>query len=382
MSRVDVIIIGAGSTGLILAKQLELSGINVLIVEKRQERGTHSRAIGIHPPGLHILDEIGVLDKFITTGTSVYNGLAYVGPSKVGEIELASGTLPHDRVLTIPQYKTEELLENSLKHTKVLRGWTLSALNQHSMGVHIEITSGDKKEDLDCSVLLGADGMHSTVRNLIGVRWGGKTYPFKYAMADVSDNTGFSNRAAIFLSNDGLTESFPIPGGVRRWVVNHKNKHIDQDTFFEIIHRRTGILPNIQTLTMFSEFEIHRFRAKKMFVGNVFLAGDALGVMSPIGGQAMSLHWVQTKELVEFLERYLNQQMYGSDEMKHHHLNALQNKQLKRIRQYSDRSHFNTVMGLPGTPNWILKGISKVLLAPGMKNYWSKRFTMQDLMLD
>lgn len=379
MSRVDVIIIGAGSTGLILAKQLELSGFKTLIIEKRLERGFHSRAIGIHPPGLQILDEIGILDDFLKNGTSVYKGLAHVGQNQIGELNLATGKQPYDRVLTIPQYKTEELLEKSLQHTKTLRGWTLTSLNQNDMSVQAELTSGDKKETLECSILIGADGMNSSVRNLIGIKWSGKTYPFKYAMADVSDNTTFGDNAAIFLSNEGLTESFPLPGDIRRWVVNHDNNHIEKHTFFELIKRRTGIQPNIQTLTMFSEFEIHRFWAEKMFKGKVFLAGDALGVMSPIGGQAMSLHWVQAKELVQFLGWYFNRQKQDSEELVQKKLTALQEKQMTRIRRFSRRSHFNTVMGLPGTSNWILKGISNILLAPGVKNYWSKRFSMRDL---
>jgi len=379
MKRVDIIIIGAGSTGLILAKQLEQTGIRTLIVEKRQERGFHSRAIGIHPPGLQIIDELGVLDEFLKNGTSVYKGLAHVGPTKIGEIELAHGRHSYDRVLTIPQFKTEELLEISLQHTTVLRGWTLSSLKQQHTGVQIEITSGDRKEVLECSVLIGADGMHSTVRGLIGVNWSGKTYPFKYAMADVSDNTEFGTNAAIFLSNEGLTESFPLPGGVRRWVVNHQNDRIEKHTFFEIIGRRTDILPDIKTLTMFSEFEIHRFSAERMFSGSVFLVGDALGAMSPIGGQAMSLHWVQSKELVEFLVRYLNKPGHVSEGSLQNTLNTLQLKHLDRLRRFSNRSHFNTIMGLPGTPKLVLKGVSRLLLSPVVKNYWSKRFSMRDL---
>lgn len=379
MSRVDVIIIGAGSTGLILAKQLELSGFKTLIVEKRLERGFHSRAIGIHPPGLQILDEIGILDDFLKNGTSVYKGLAHVGQNQIGELNLATGQQPYDRVLTIPQYKTEELLEKSLQHTKTLRGWTLTSLNQNDMSVQAELTSGDKKETLECSILIGADGMNSSVRNLIGIKWSGKTYPFKYAMADVLDNTSFGNDAAIYLSKEGLSESFPLPGGVRRWVVNHENDFIDKHTFFEIIHQRTGAFPDIQTLMMFSEFEIHRFIAEKMYSGNVFLAGDALGVMSPIGGQAMSLHWVQSKELVKFLGKYLNKQNHTYTETLQKSLDSLQKKQLSRLKRFSNRSHFNTIMGLPGTPDRVLRGISKLLLSPIVKNYWSKRFSMRDL---
>lgn len=379
MKRIDILIIGAGSTGLLLAKLLELAGFSVMIVEKRLVRGKHSRAIGIHPPGLIILHEIGVLDELLKEGVSVTKGSAHVGPTFIGSILLATGRKSFDRVLTIPQYKTEELIEQSLQNTTILRGWTLSSLSQQDTGVQIKITSGKNIQNLECSVLIGADGMHSTVRNLLGVSWNGTTYPYKYAMADVKDNTHFGNEAAIFLSSEGLTESFPLPGGLRRWVVNHRLDNIDTDIFFELIRDRTQISPDVNTLSMFSEFEIHRFSAEKMFSGNIFLVGDALGVMSPIGGQAMSLHWVQSKELVEFLVRYLNKPGDSSEESLQNDLVILQKKHLHRLRQFSNRSHFNTIMGLPGTPNWVLKGISKILLSPIVKNYWSKRFSMRDL---
>jgi 2-polyprenyl-6-methoxyphenol hydroxylase-like FAD-dependent oxidoreductase len=379
MKRFDIIIIGAGSTGLILAKLLELSGFSVLILEKRAKRGFHSRAIGIHPPGLQILEEIGILDEFLRQGVTITSGVAHVGSKKIGELTLASGRESYDRILTIPQYKTEELLENSLQHTAILRGRTLSSLEQQNKGVHIEVTSDDKKEDFECSILIGADGMHSTVRNLIGVRWSGKTYPFKYAMADMTDNTEFGSQAAIFLSSEGLTESFPLPGGIRRWVLNHKNDRIDHDTFFKSIFYRTGVIPNSTTISMFSEFEIHQYRAENMFLGNVILAGDALGVMSPIGGQAMSLHWFQAKELVQKLITFTNDRGVNRIRVPIGELNVLQKKHLSRLERFSTRSHFNTVIGLPGKPDWLIKGIAKLVLTQGFKNYWSRRFAMKDL---
>lgn len=212
------------------------------------------------------------------------------------------------------------------------------------------------------------------------ISWSGQTYPFKYAMADVTDNTNFGNSAAIFLSRNGLTESFPLPNGIRRWVVNHELEDIDREQFFECIQHRTGFSPDIENLMMFSEFEIHRYRAARMFSGRVILTGDALGVMSPIGGQAMSLHWVQAKELAKLLHSFKLHSSNFSTKKLGLELEILQKKQLARLDRFSGRSHFNTIMGLPGTPNWILISISKLLLAPGIKNYWSKRFSMQDLL--
>ncbi len=379
MKRFDIIIIGAGSTGLVIAKLLEKAGFQVVIVEKRPERGIHSRAIGIHPPGLKILQELQILSEFLAKGISVTRGIAHVGPQRIGTITLASDIKPYDRILTIPQYQTEEILEKSLQSTQVLRGWTLKEMKKIDTGAHVEIESDNQTQELACSVLIGADGMQSTVRNLLGIEWSEKTYPFKYAMADVLDNTNFGNDVAVFLSKDGLTESFPLPGGLRRWVVNHDDLNFDETMFFQCINQRTGLHPDASSLSMFSEFEIHQHRAQKIYAGNTFLVGDSVGVMSPIGGQAMSLHWVQAKELVDFLLKFRDRLEFGLKDIPFEELEKIQHKQLARLQSYSKRSHFNTIMGLPGTPNWVLKTISKVLLSPGIKRYWSRRFSMRDL---
>lgn len=379
MNQSDFIIVGAGSTGLILARLLELEGFQVTVVERRETRGFHSRAIGIHPPGLKILQNIGILDEFLAISTSVTKGIAHVGSERIGSITLASGDKPYDKILTIPQYQTEELLENSLQKTTILRGWTLTELNQTVHGVQVKVTSKEHEKILKCCVLIGADGMYSTVRELLGIGWTEKTYPFKYAMADVTDNTNFGNDVAVFLSRAGLTESFPLPGGLRRWVVNHEEENFDEAKFFDFIYQRTNIQPDRSTRTMFSEFVIHLHRAEKMYQGNSLLVGDALGVMSPIGGQAMSLHWVQVKELVEFFVKFREQVKYGLQNIPKIELDRIQKKQLSRLQSYCKRSHFNTIMGLPGTPNWILKAVSRVLLSPGIKKYWSVRFSMRDL---
>jgi 2-polyprenyl-6-methoxyphenol hydroxylase-like FAD-dependent oxidoreductase len=374
--QTDIIIIGAGSTGLFLANVLEQKGFSSVIIEQRKEPVKHSKAIGIHPPGLKLLDSIGVLDAFLSEGLSVLRGLAYVGKEKVGELTLGKGSTKSDRVLTLPQYQTEKNLEDSLKKTVLLRGSSLKSITQLKNHVSVTYTADEREQQLHGKYLIGCDGSNSLTRSLLGIRWQGQTYPYRYAMGDFDDQTAFGTNALIWLSKHGLTESFPLPGGKRRWVVNHELETMDLSTFLRSVKSRTECIPDVSTNSMFSAFNIHQFTAHTTRIGRCFLCGDSMGVMSPIGGQAMSLHWYHATELAQFLEVHFET---DTEELPRRHQD-LNNTQLRRFSTYAKRSHFNTRMGLPGKPEVLIRAITKVMLTHKIRNYWSSRFTMSDLM--
>jgi 2-polyprenyl-6-methoxyphenol hydroxylase-like FAD-dependent oxidoreductase len=373
--QTDIIIIGAGSTGLFLANVLEQKGFSSVIIEQRKEPGEHSKAIGIHPPGLKLLDSIGVLDTFLSEGVSVLRGSAYVGKEKVGELPLGKGTTKSDRVLTIPQYKTEKNLEDCLKTTVLLRGASLKSITQSKNHISITYQSAEHEQQLRGRYLIGCDGSNSQTRSLLGIRWQGQTYPYRYAMGDFEDQTAFGSNALIWLSKQGLTESFPLPGGKRRWVVNHELDTMNLSTFLRSVKSRTECIPDVSTNSMFSAFDIHQFAAQTTRIGRCFLCGDSMGVMSPIGGQAMSLHWYHATELAQFLELHIEA---DTDELPRLHQD-LDYTQLRRFSTYAKRSHFNTRMGLPGKPDLLILAITRVMLTRKIRTYWSSRFTMSDL---
>jgi len=140
---------------------------------------------------------------------------------------------------------------------------------------------------------------------LIDAKWVGNTYDYHYTMADFPDNTGFRNMAAIYLSIDGLTESFPLPGENRRWVVNHLDGEISIQNLIEKIYTRSGFRLSESECTMHSNFRIHEYESTKICDGNIILLGDATHIMSPIGGQAMSLHWIHASRLGKLITQIL-----------------------------------------------------------------------------
>lgn len=110
----EVAIIGAGPVGLFLAARLQKLGVKCRILERRPKPFRHSRSIGIHAPSLRRFEELGLVEKIVAAGVRVFKGKAYSGSICLGELSFASCPKPYTYVLTVPQYETEQILEEHL----------------------------------------------------------------------------------------------------------------------------------------------------------------------------------------------------------------------------------------------------------------------------
>lgn len=378
MKTVDVIIVGAGSTGLFLAAKLKMTGLSCLVLEKRLHPSGQSRAIGIHPPGLDQLHSLGMLDRFTSSGVIITRGEAWVNGKRAGSMKLGSGS-GHDFILSVPQAKTESMLEELVGSDTVMRGISIEKINQNEELVRVDFNrisgaSSVEHQSVTGRFLIGCDGSNSFIRKRIGADWVGQTYAYSYTMGDYPDNTPFGRDAAVYLSHRGLTESFPLPGQLRRWVVNHENGDLSPIEFAEMVEERTGFKIRPSDALMHSNFRISRHVSTKLFDGRIILAGDAAHVMSPIGGQAMSLHWVHCNVLAEVLTDLIRE---GNETREK--LQRYESMVIKNARKYSERSDFNTRMGLPGKNRVLLSLLVNICLSPIFKQLLSRRFAMKDL---
>ncbi len=304
IERCEVAVVGGGPVGLLLAGRLAQAGIDVRVLERRTERSTESRAIGIHPPGLACLAKLGVADALISHGIPVRTGLVFAGPRALGAISFATLVPPHNFVLTVPQHHTEAVLEQRLQALlpgALVAGAELKRIAFIRDGARLSLvcTSGEPERELDASFVVGCDGKHSVVRKAIDVGYHGGPYPERFIMGDVPDDTGFGAQAAVFLTRTGLVESFPLPEGRRRWVVSTglKREAADPELLASLIAQRTEQRIRADRCFMINTFTAERFVAARMYRTRAILAGDAAHVVSPIGGQGMNLGWLDATAL-------------------------------------------------------------------------------------
>jgi 2-polyprenyl-6-methoxyphenol hydroxylase-like FAD-dependent oxidoreductase len=376
MNRPAVIIVGAGPIGLDLACRLLQEGISVRVLEKRTEPTRHSRSIGIQSPALEALAEIFVTDELLRHGVHVTEGIACSNGKRIGTLTLDGGPPPFQFILSIPQYQTEQILETRVRSfaPDVLeRDVHIQQVRQDDSGVEVRCSSG---RTFGADYLVGCDGGNSTVRDQLGIPFPGGPYDDAYVMGDYHDGTDFGPRAVIFLTPEGLVESFPLPDGIRRWVARTDSlvQKPDPQLICGLVRDRTGIEVDASTARMTSGFQVFRFLAAKMSFGRILLSGDAAHVISPIGGQGMTLGWLDNREAAAILVKALAQPRDRAELFA-----AYSARRRKVARKAARRAEFNMAFGRPGFASPVIRLAARAMLKPPFSRYFIRRFTMRNL---
>lgn len=304
----DVLVVGGGTVGLALAARLARGGLDVAVWEARPApvpgagRTGHSRAIGIHAPALEAL-EPAVADQIATDAVQVRRGVARTRRRVLGVVPFGGVSRRYPYVATLPQVRTQEILREdvaTLDGVHLSDERTLTALEQEPGAVRV--TAGDGSSET-ARFVVAADGARSRVRDLLGVAAPVRSYPDSYVMGDLLDSTGVGTDAVIHLERAGVVESFPLPGGLRRWVVHTPSLLVEPtpEDLAALVTERTGVVVDPATTSMLSAFAVRRRLASRTVVGGVVLLGDAAHEISPIGGQGMNLGWLDGARLAPLL---------------------------------------------------------------------------------
>lgn len=286
----DVIVVGAGPTGLMLAGELRLGGATVTVVERRDERSWESRGIGFTARAAEVLHQRGLLDR-LADGKITRQG-------HFGGIPLDFGVLEgsYFGVHGAPQYKIEEMLEGWARDlgARICRGYELTGLDDTGEGVTATVRGPAGEEEHRARYLVGCDGGRSTVRKLAGFDFPGSDATREMYLADV---TGCDIRPRMIgeLLPNGMVMAAPLEEGYFRIIVCENGVAPDkgrQPVFADVAdawQRLTGESIHGGRARWVSSFTDATRQATEYRRGRVLLAGDAAHIHLPAGGQGMSV---------------------------------------------------------------------------------------------
>lgn len=157
--------------------------------------------------------------------------------------------------------------------------------------------------------MLACDGKKSAVRDNLKIPFIGAKYQDTFLMGDFIDETDFNNEAHLFFTKKGSVESFPLPGKIRRWIINTKSlmKNLPQNLFQQEIYKRTGIDISKSSMIGQSPFGVQHYLIKNYFYNNILFCGDSSHVMSPIGGQGMNTGFGDADFAINFIIQILKE---------------------------------------------------------------------------
>jgi 2-polyprenyl-6-methoxyphenol hydroxylase-like FAD-dependent oxidoreductase len=198
--------------------------------------------------------------------------------------------------------------------------------------------------------VVGADGTRSAVRAAAGITGRARDLPDRYVMGDFADATGHGADALIHLERGGVVESFPLPGGRRRFVVHvgpagERATATTGDEVARLVTDRTGSPVDPSTATMTSAFGVRRRLTDRTVAGRVVLIGDAAHEISPIGGQGMNLGWLDGRALEEVLAGALKRR--GGRAVDRTAFDRLEVDRARSARRAARQAEWNTALGRP-----------------------------------
>lgn len=300
--KTDVIIVGAGPTGMALACQFIRYGIDFVIIDKKDKITPYSKAIGVQARTLEIYEQIDLADNLIRQGTLAEKVRLAEGGEVRGEVtltDIGEGMSPYPFLLLVEQSMHEHLLNDFIKSNgkEILWNTELESFTQDESGVNANIKTADgMQENLEAKFLVGCDGAKSPVRHALELQFEGNTFERLFYVADVQIDWEYSHDALmVCLAQSTITAFFPLPGEKRYRIVGtfpENEERREGEILYEEIEKQivedTKLELDIYNVNWFSVYKVHSRRVEKFSRGRCFLAGDSAHVHTPAGAQGMN----------------------------------------------------------------------------------------------
>jgi len=300
-SSVDVLIIGAGPTGLMLACQLSLyPNISFRIIDKNVCPTKESRALVVHARSLELLSQLNLVDKAISQGNYV-NAINMYFNGQYGlrldftyiRKEQKSLLTKYPYILFLKQSITEKILEEYLNEHNIQVERNTEVIDLIDLDNQVQVTL-DNSQIIQTKYICACDGARSTVRHKLQLSFNGRTYPDSLFLADCKvDHLPIDkNEAAIYSASNGLTAIFPINNDRYRVIgtIQDENPNISIENITDILKNRTQHNEiNVYDCKWISIYHSHhRYIETFRYKNRYFLLGDAAHIHSPLGGQGMN----------------------------------------------------------------------------------------------
>ena len=297
----DVLIVGAGPTGLMLADQLARRGVRVLVVDRHAGPSIQTRALGVQARTLEIYAHLGLAERALELGRRATGADMWAGGCRVARVpfgDIGREISPYPFVLILGQDDNERLMGDALRDLGIAVTWSteLVGLSQRADHVVARLRQPDgATREVIAAWVAGCDGARSTVRELTGIEFVGAPYEDVFFVAD-TQLTGpmVPDEVNVYLWPRGFHLFFPMRGP-DHWrlvgIVPAALRGREQLTLEDVvpsIRQEAGPTLEFQGCSWFSTYRIHHRRAARFREGRCFLLGDAAHIHSPVGAQGMN----------------------------------------------------------------------------------------------
>lgn len=308
--KTDVIIIGAGPTGLMAANQLQRHGINFKIIDYKSGPTIESRALAVTARSMEVYQQLNLDQIILDNAVQVKGFELYLNGKKKIEISMANigeGLSDFPNMMTIfEQHDNEKLLYENLKQLGGEVNWDCKCetIQQGNDLIEIETTKEGIKSRFQAKYLIGCDGASSIVRKSQNFSFKGGTYENIFFVANAELEAPFGKNHVIISPNDNIFSAFfPMQGKKRFRVVGtlpikyaHK-KDIKFSDIEQAIETSSKLEIDYKEVDWFSSYKLHHRCVDSFSKGNIFLAGDSAHIHSPAGGQGMNTGLIDAHNL-------------------------------------------------------------------------------------
>jgi 2-polyprenyl-6-methoxyphenol hydroxylase-like FAD-dependent oxidoreductase len=360
---------------MLLAGELTRRGVDVELLERRPAAGDGTRAIGIHSPVLSALERSGVTDRLLADAVRVRRGEARTRGRVLGAVNFGALSARFPFVATLPQASTEAVL--GADAPEPLRGAHVTAVLPRAGGVVVRAGLLGRPIEFESRVVVvaGGAGGRELVYRSGAVR--AREYPDRYLMTDAATPArGDDDVAVVHLDPDGVLESFPLPGGRRRFVAwdapgADDEPHSRAERLRVALERRgEGLVA--ETVSTATSFGVRRVVAPRLRNGRVFAIGDTAHEVSPIGGQGMNLGLLDAATLAPLLAAWVRTGTAPERE-----LDRWEARRLQSARRAAAMASVNTALGRPtGRVDALRRAAVRAMLAGPSSRVFARAYAM------